>query len=1091
MTDKFSIIPFRQLTKIILDQIGSRGQYFGIPEEIFFRSEQTDPFRLQRFGQSLETPIGVAAGPHSQLAQNIVAAWLCGARYMELKTVQTLDEIAVAKPCIDMQDEGYNCEWSQELKIHESFDQYLNAWILIHLLKHKLGFDGKELGTIFNMSVGYDLQGILNENMQCFFHKMNDCSIEKKAKIKEIRDLYPDIDAINIPDCISDSITLSTMHGCPPDEIERIGLYLIEEKKLHTAIKLNPTLLGKEKLHEILGQSGFKTRVPDEAFEHDLKYQDAIQIIKNLHKAASENNVHFGLKLTNTLESQNHKPVFPETEKMMYMSGRALHPLAVNLAFRLQKEFDGKLDISFSGGANAFNIHRLLSCGLSPVTVCSDILKPGGYGLLHQYLDNLKAEFQKEEANSVEDYILNVSHLKSKEKAILKNLEIYAREVIESSDYKKTNIQEPSIKTDRQLGVFDCIAAPCVETCPTNQDIPDYLHYVANDDDANSFRSILRTNPFPNSTGMVCDHLCQTKCTRINYDDPLLIREIKRFVAEKDLDFRPEKLTSNNKKVAIIGAGPSGLSAGYFLALAGFQLDVYENKDQTGGMVSGAIPSFRLTEETYRKDLERIEKAGVKIHYDTKISKGNFEEIRKKSDFVYIATGAPRTRKFKIENIETGGVLDPLDFLFKVKEGKRIQLGKNIAIIGGGNTAMDTARTAYRLAGNNSKITILYRRSMNQMPADHGEIQAALEEGMEIQELVLPIKVNIENCRVKSLTCIRMKLEGRDAAGRPKPVEIPGSEFEVPCDTLLPAIGQDPEIDFIEPKYLKAEPGIYETKIPNVFIGGDALRGASTAINAIADGRKAAEQIMRKAGINFKIELPSERQKTDPRTLMINRMKKIRSVEVEEIGLEERKSFQLVSQTLTDGQARLETSRCLKCDELCNTCVTVCPNMALYSYFVEPQEIRLSKLVQSNGKMEVVDDGNFRIDQSPQILHLADWCNECGNCNTFCPTSGAPYKEKPPLYLNKTAFEKDDDCYYLEGDTLFYRKEGQVCKFKENNNHFEYSTPTSKISLSKNDFSILDFEIGNDGEVDLKRAVEMKMILTAAEDFIGTQMTQI
>ncbi|HPE57009.1 MAG TPA: putative selenate reductase subunit YgfK [Bacteroidales bacterium] len=1091
MTDNFSILPFRQLTQLILNQINSKGQYFGIPAEVFFKPNPSDTFRLRRFDQLLETPIGVAAGPHSQLTQNIVAAWLCGARYVELKTVQTLDEIAVAKPCIDMQDEGYNCEWSQELKIHESFDQYLNAWILIHLLKHKLGFDDKELGTIFNMSVGYDLKGIMNENVQWFFSRMKDCSKEKKTKIEEIRDLYPEIGQLEIPDCISDNITLSTMHGCPPDEIEKIGLYLIQEKKLHTTIKLNPTLLGKEKLHDILDHSGFKTQVPDEAFEHDLKYPDAVQIIKNLQITASINNIHFGLKLTNTLESRNHKPVFPETEKMMYMSGRALHPLAVNMAFKLQKDFDGKLDISFSAGANAFNIHRLVACGLSPVTVCSDILKPGGYGLLHQYLDNLKSKFQNEKAESIDEYILKVSSLKAKDKAIIKNLKTYAQEVIESSDYQKTSIQEPSIKTNWKLGPFDCIAAPCVDTCPTNQDIPDYLHYAANDNDTNSFRAILRTNPFPNSTGMVCDHRCQTKCTRINYDNPLLIREIKRFVADKNLAFNPKKNKKHKKKVAIIGAGPSGLSAGYFLALTGFQVDVYEVKDRTGGMVSGAIPSFRLTHETYLKDLKRIEKAGVKIHYNTEITKNNFEEIRQKADFVYIATGAPRSRKFKIENIEAGGVIDPLDFLIKVKEGKTLQLGKNIAIIGGGNTAMDTARTAFRLADKNAKITILYRRTMDQMPADQGEIKAVLEEGMEIQELVLPVKVNMKNFKVKSLTCIRMKLESSDAAGRPKPVEIPGSEFEIPCDTLLPAIGQDPEIDFIEPKYLKAEPGLYETKIPNVFIGGDALRGASTAINAIGDGRKAAEQIMMKAGIDFKIALPAERQKSDPRMLMINRMKKNRAVEVEEIDLKERKSFNLVTQTLTDDQTRQEASRCLKCDELCNTCVTVCPNLALYSYFVAPQEIRLSKLVHSNGKTEIVEDGIFKIGQSPQILHIADWCNECGNCNTFCPTSGAPYKEKPHLYLTRSAFENDDDCYFLDGDMLLYRNNGQLNQLNEKEDHFEYSTPTSKILLSKKDFRILDFGIEIEEEVDLSRAVEMRIIQAGIENFNGTQIKRI
>ncbi|MCD4684044.1 MAG: hypothetical protein K8R86_12235, partial [Bacteroidales bacterium] len=216
MTDRFSIISFRQLAQLILDQIENKSQFFGIPQEVFFKPGENDPFRLIRYKQLLETPIGVAAGPHTQLAQNIVAAWLCGARYIELKTIQTLDELEVSKPCIDMQDEGYNCELSQELKIQESYDQYLNAWIMIHILKHKFGWDGKELGTIFNMSVGYDLKGILKENVQWFFEKMGNCAIEKENKINEIKDLYPQINDIQIPDCISNNVTLSTMHGCPP-----------------------------------------------------------------------------------------------------------------------------------------------------------------------------------------------------------------------------------------------------------------------------------------------------------------------------------------------------------------------------------------------------------------------------------------------------------------------------------------------------------------------------------------------------------------------------------------------------------------------------------------------------------------------------------------------------------------------------------------------------------------------------------------------------------------------------------------------------------------------------------------------------------
>ncbi|MDB4303248.1 DUF559 domain-containing protein, partial [Desulfosarcina sp.] len=1029
-----------------------------------------------------------------QMSQNIISAWLCGARFMELKTIQTLDELEVSKPCIDMQDEGYNCEWSQELKIHESYEQYLNAWIIIHVLKHKFAWnESEELGTIFNMSVGYDLQGILNENVQWFFDKMKNCSKEKKQKIDEIMDLYPEINKIIIPDDISNNITLSTMHGCPPDEIEKIGHYLIEEKKLHTAIKLNPTLLGKDRLHNILKKSGFKTQVPDLAFEHDLKYPEAISIINNLTNAAKKNKVHFGLKLTNTLESSNHKSVFPENQKMMYMSGRALHPLAVNLAYKLQSDFKGQLDISFSAGVNAFNIHNVISSGLTPATVCSDILKPGGYGLLHQYTENLKSEFENTGAASIEEYIFKSSGKKSEAEAVLENLKTYAKQVLNENAYKKTDFLEPSIKTERTLKAFDCIQAPCVDTCPTHQDIPDYLHYVANNDIYNSLNSILRTNPFPQSTGMVCDHLCQTKCTRINYDNPLMIREIKRYVAEsssKRFNSESLKQPKNGSRVSIIGAGPSGLSCSYFLALAGFIVDVYENKNQPGGMVSGAIPAFRLTEEAFLNDVNRIEEVGVKIHYNQNITSSSFNLIRKKSDFIFIATGAPNARKFLIEGIDNKGVLDPLDFLFKVKEGEKPKLGENIIVVGGGNTAMDTARTAYRLADKEAKVSLLYRRTLDQMPADSGEIKAVLEEGVEIQELVLPIRVNSENNAIKSLTCIRMELKGKNSAGRPKPVEIPGSEFDINCDTLLPAIGQDPLINFINPKYLITEPGIYETKMPNVFLGGDALRGASTAINAIGDGRKIAEIILKKAKINFRIDLPQNRKKEDYRTLMSKRMVKEMAIPMKESPITQRKNFDLVTSSLSYKEAQTEASRCLKCDELCNTCVTVCPNLALYSYFVEPIEYSLAKLVKSNGKVEVIPDGKFTITQAPQILHIADWCNECGNCNTFCPTSGAPYKEKPHLYINKQAFEKDDNCYHYDEKekVLNLKQNGILHQLSKNNEEFNYKINKSEIIFDKNTFKIKSHNIQSKDSVELKVAAEMSIIWEGARDLYGFKL---
>jgi len=247
MSDKFYPVAAAQLVQLVLNEHAKKQSIFGIPDELFFNPKNSEQFKVEIFNQTIASPLGVAAGPHSQLAQNIIGAWLTGARYIELKTIQTLDELEISKPCIDMQDEGYNCEWSQELKIKESFDEYLTAWVIIHILNHKFGYSS-DIQTIFNMSVGYNLEGIMKPNVQWFFEKMNDCKAELAEKVAELKPYYPEIEKIIIPSQISNNITLSTMHGCPADEIESIAKYLLSEKKLHTFVKLNPTLLGAKRI---------------------------------------------------------------------------------------------------------------------------------------------------------------------------------------------------------------------------------------------------------------------------------------------------------------------------------------------------------------------------------------------------------------------------------------------------------------------------------------------------------------------------------------------------------------------------------------------------------------------------------------------------------------------------------------------------------------------------------------------------------------------------------------------------------------------------------------------------------------------------
>jgi len=1058
MSEIFSRISIEHLCSWILRE-EAEDQIFGIHRKLFFVPSPKEPFSMNRFGKLLETPIGVAAGPHTQMAQNIITAWLCGARYIELKTVQTLDRLNVSKPCIDAADEGYNCEWSQELCLDDSFDEYLNAWIILHVLRHKFGWNNEgSAGFIFNMSVGYNMEGILKPNVQKFFDRMNNCRRELDEKIRAVAKIYPQIAQIDIPSRLSDNITLSTMHGCPPDEIEKIGMYLITQRKLHTTIKLNPTLLGPDALRHILNKRlGFSSWVPDEAFEHDLKYPDAVKIVENLREAAWKNNVHFALKLTNTLECVNFKNVFPPNEKMMYMSGRALHPISINVAARLQNQFNGDLDISFSAGADCFNLSTLIACGLKPVTVSSDILKPGGYGRFKQYLDELRCSMEADKAHSINEFIKTWDGRKgvNSQLAALTSLRQYAGIAPGLPAYRKDSHIGDSVKVSRPLPPFDCIGAPCINTCPGHQDIPSYLYYTGIGEYAKAFEVILRTNPFPHTLGMVCDHQCQHKCTRTNYDDPLLIREIKRFLAERNQHPTPIKTAAaNGKKVAIIGAGPSGLACAYFLALDGFSVTIFETKAFPGGMVADAIPSFRLKIEKINKDIDFIRSFGVKIIHDSKIDKERFAVLKRDFDFIYVAVGAQASKRMGIPGETNRGVMDGLSFLSDVGKGKNIDLGTRVAIIGGGNSAMDAARTAFRMIGSDGKVTVIYRRSRKEMPAETEEIKALLDEGIEILELTAPIEVRAENGKVTGLKCKKMRLKEKGADGRAAFEPIPGSEFELPFDTVIPSIGQDVVIDFMTRDDLKVDAVTGMTRIDGVFAGGDAVRGPATVIKAVGDGRRAATNIAVRAGVAL-TQLPGGPKKGLSAAQFQERSAlRIHGIPLPEIESSKRRNFNTVVLPLTEDQARIEAKRCLYCNDVCNVCVTVCPNRANRSYLVTPGDFTIYRALRENANWSLKPENTFRLSQDIQVLNLGDFCNECGNCQTFCPTSGAPYKDKPKFYLTENSFLNEKNGYYLTGNCLQSRINGNSETLTELDGSYWYQTEGIKTRLNSKSLSV-------------------------------------
>ncbi len=463
------------------------------------------------------------------------------------------------------------------------------------------------------MSVGYNLEGITSSPMQRFMDRLQDAS-EEIAELQSILAHFPSLADLQIPGRLTNSVTLSTMHGCPPDEIEQIARYMLEERGLHTIVKLNPTLLGQDAVMRILHDNlGYRDiHIPDAVFEHDLHYDRAVSLIKRLKHVASERGLFFGVKLSNTLAMANHRQVLPGAE--MYMSGQALYPITVSLFHKLVREFDGDLNVSYSGGADALNLTTLLAAGALPITAASDLLKPGGYARLGHWLDELDRGMRARGASSLAELARDR----------LANLEAAAAQAVADPRYKKDYSPHGLPKVDTALDRFDCIAAPCVAQCAVCQDVPDYAWLIAQGQDDQALQVILHRNPLPGITGYLCTHLCQTRCTRNNYDQPVAIRALKRFAFEHgrsaDLGLAVGRAQTGDMsgamapvpkpRVAIIGSGPSGLSAAYFLALNGVQATIFEAREMSGGMPAIA-PHFRIPPEVVAADVERITGLGV------------------------------------------------------------------------------------------------------------------------------------------------------------------------------------------------------------------------------------------------------------------------------------------------------------------------------------------------------------------------------------------------------------------------------------------------------------------------------------------------
>ena len=947
MSEKMYPIPFKSLMNWIVTEYAREGEIFGVHTP-YYASGKTLPI----FSERIETPFGPAAGPNSQLAQNIIAAYFAGARFFEVKTVQKMDgaELAacVPRPCILAADEGYNQEWSTELEIPQARDEYIKAWCALKILSKVYGL-GDPNGFVFNMSVGYDLDGIKGEKVNTYIDNMMDASETKQFKecLAVLTELFPaEKDFIaSISPRVSRSVTVSTLHGCPPQEIERIASYLLTEKGLHTFVKCNPTILGYKTARTILDSMGYDYIVFDEHhFNEDLQWVDAVPMFERLQALADSKGLEFGLKLSNTFPVDTTRNELPGTE--MYMSGRSLFPLTIEMCNRISRQFNGKMRISFAGGAEFFNCDKLFSAGIWPITVATTILKPGGYNRLHQMVEKVEAlpyrAFCGTDTSAISD-MSTASH----------------------SDFHHLKPIKPvaSRKSEEKVPWIDCFTAPCKGGCPIHQDIPEYMELCRKGLYGPALKLITEKNALPFITGTICAHRCQNKCSRNFYEESVQIRDTKLIVAQHGYgalmaDIKlPEKVAG--KKAAIIGGGPTGIAAAYFLGRAGIETTIFEREEKLGGVPRYVIPAFRISDEAIDKDIALMEHYGVEVKCGAPAP--SVEDLKKLGyTHILIATGAWQAGKLDIP----GNVKGVIGWMKEMKTQVKPCLTGHVVVVGAGNTAMDAARVAKRMGAESS--TIVYRRTKKEMPADEHELKLAIDEGVAMVELAAPVAQ--ENGKLK---LEKMKLGEPDASGRRSPVAT-GEFFEIPCDLVISAVGEKVDAKLMADNGIEMERKgpAFKTNVENVWCAGDAHRGPATVVEGIADAAAFAEAVIGKA---HTYEIPETAYPSKVQAIVKKGILKMAK------------------------DACCEGSRCLDCSTVCENCADSCPNRANVV-------IKLS-------------DGRH------QILHIDKMCNECGNCTQFCPYASEPCRDKFTLFQTKEDMDdsKNAGVLFLDENRVLVR----------------------------------------------------------------------
>jgi len=580
--------------------------------------------------------------------------------------------------------------------------------------------------------------------------------------------------------------------------------------------------------------------------------------------------------------------------------------------------------MAFSGGADSLNIKSILETGIQPITVCTTLLKPGGYARLNQIAMTSEKKLNHEYQS------IDVEKLKALLEKVLsdeRNHKVYRQGV-------------GSRKTSTPLPVFDCYKAPCEKGgCPIEQNIPEYLKLVGKGDFEKAFEVIAKDNPSPSILGNICTHPCQSYCTRVDYDKSLQIRDMKKIAAKEAEENYLAKITPSavlsSKKVCVIGAGPAGISAALFLRRNGMAVTVFEKEAKPYGQVQYLIPEFRISNEQILKDYSIAEKQGVEFKFETKID-SSMEELKNDYDYVVVASG-PNMESQTPDNLHGAEMLQGVEVLRELKENTSSVKG-NVLVVGNGFIACDLAR------------------SLKKLP-DIKEVTILLPENKESMDVPFEEKT-ILNAEGISITSVLKNLGEYDEV-------INASE-----------LGKDERYDV-------RNQGSLETSTEDVFVIGECLRGSSTMVQAVADGKNVAKEILKKAGlkndfVGFKLELK-------PQDLYIAK-----------------------GALRNELKSKEEGNRCLRCNDICEICTEVCPNRA-------------------NVAIEVEGFENLH-----QIVHIDGMCNECGNCDFFCPHGGKPYKDKFTLFWTEEDYKESKNAgivQVLDGSYRVRDDQGIEVKF--------------------------------------------------------------